>query len=114
MKNAGRKGGQLTLVEDGAHDAYIIQMARQGPGVIRDKGVAGMVIVGRKPVDEILHPQGHGPRLTGGGKTTLGQFPALPVGKHAGVVMGIPEQARKGRPGDAAIGLIDNGNKSAP
>ena len=93
MKNTGGKGHQLILVEDGAHDTDIIQVARQGPGVIGDKNVARLVIVCREIVDEGLYPQSHGPRLAGGGKGPLGQLPALPVGKHAGIIMGIPKQA---------------------
>ena len=46
MKNTGGKGDQIVLVEDRAHDTDIIQMARQGPGIVGDKDIPGLVIVG--------------------------------------------------------------------
>ena len=40
VEDAGSKGDQRAFVEDGAHDADVVQMARQGPRVVRDEDVS--------------------------------------------------------------------------
>ncbi|OPY71389.1 MAG: hypothetical protein A4E63_01565 [Syntrophorhabdus sp. PtaU1.Bin050] len=91
MENAGREGNQLLFVKDGAYDAHIVEMTRQGPWVIRDEDVAGPVVFLGKFANKVFHPKGHGPRLAGRCKGPLGQFPAQGVGEHAGIIMGISE-----------------------
>jgi hypothetical protein len=92
MKNTGGKSGQFIFIEDGAHDTHIIEMACQSPGVVGDEDIARFVSFRRNFGYEIFYPQGHGSGLAGCRKRPLGQLPAFPVRKHAGVIMRIPEK----------------------
>jgi len=114
VEDAGGKSDEPPSVEDGAHDADIVEVARQGPRVVRDEDVPRRAGFRRKPGDEALDAEGHGPGLARGREGALGQLAASPVGEHAGVIVGVAEQARESGAGHGAVRLVHDGNQSAP
>ncbi len=59
MKYACSEGHKLFLIEDGAHDANVVEVTGQSPRIIGDEDVAGLIIICRKFVDEIFYSKGH-------------------------------------------------------
>jgi CO dehydrogenase/acetyl-CoA synthase alpha subunit len=59
MKYACRKGDKLFLVKDGTHDANVIEVTGQCPGIIGDENVTGLVKIYGIFINKVFYSKGH-------------------------------------------------------
>ena len=114
MEHTGGKCNDPFIEKNGTEDAYVVEVPRQKPRIVDDNDIAGTIGLPGKEVDDLLHAQGHGTGLTRCAEGSLYQFLSPAVGEHAGIVVGIPQQAGKGGTGHGGIRFIDDGNQPPP